>query len=52
VLPIALRAVAREMGLGGKHWDEALDPRLKPGAAIVLHREAEGGVVAADRLEA
>jgi 8-oxo-dGTP diphosphatase len=48
VLPVVLRAVARELGLD----PEALDPHLKPGAALVLHRDAEGGVVAIDRLDA
>jgi 8-oxo-dGTP diphosphatase len=48
VLPIVLRAVARELGVP----EEALDPHLKPGAALVLHREAEGGVVAVERLDA
>jgi hypothetical protein len=51
VLPIVLRAVAKELGLSGRQADEGLDPRIKPGAAVVLHREAEGGVVAIDRLD-
>lgn len=52
VLPLVLRAVARELGIIGGPVAEALDPHLKPGAALVLHREAEGGVVAVDRLDA
>jgi len=52
VLPIVLRALARELGVSGKQADESLDPRIKPGAGVVLHREPEGGLVAIDRLDA
>lgn len=50
VLPVVLAAVAAELDLDAH--DEALDPRLKPGAAVVLHRAADGTVVAVDRLPA
>jgi hypothetical protein len=52
VLPIVLRAVARGLDVEGGPVGEQLDPHLKPGAALVLHREAEGGLVAVDRLDA
>jgi 8-oxo-dGTP diphosphatase len=51
VLPIILRAVSHQLSLDGRVWEHALDPRLKPGAAIVLHRAPDGGVVAIDRIE-
>jgi len=50
VLPVLLAEVASELGLNKR--DDALDPRLKPGAAVVLHRSADGAVVAVDRLSA
>ena len=52
VLPILLPAMSRSLGLRGRLWDEALDPRLKPGAALVVHRAPDGAVVAIDRLDA
>ena len=50
VLPVVLAAVASELGLDKR--DDALDPRLKPGAAVLLHRAADGSPVAVDRLPA
>lgn len=50
VLPVVLSALAKALGLD-RH-DAALDPRLKPGAAIVLHRDDSGAVVRMDRLDA
>ena len=49
VLPIILQAMARTLGLGPR--EDRLDPRLQPGAAIVVHRSADGAVVAIDRSE-
>jgi 8-oxo-dGTP diphosphatase len=49
VLPIALRAVAGELGVDQR--DDRLDPRLRAGAAIVLHRVPGGAVAAIDRWE-
>jgi len=53
VLPILLSALARALDVDRRQgpMSEALDPRLKPGAAIVLHRESGGTLVAVDRLE-
>ncbi len=53
VLPILLKALATELGLATDSGDlrAQLDPRLKPGAAIVVHRDDEGTVIAIDRLE-
>ena len=51
--PIVLRAVAEALGLERRTRTPRLDPRLKPGAAIVLHRDApRAAVVAIDRLDA
>lgn len=52
VLPDVLATVAGELDLRGKVWGEALDPRLKPGAAVIVHRAATGDVVAVDRIDA
>ena len=54
VLPTVLAAVAAALGLDLREplHAEGLDPRLHPGAAIVLHRDADGGVVAIDRVDA
>jgi 8-oxo-dGTP pyrophosphatase MutT (NUDIX family)/phosphohistidine phosphatase SixA len=53
VLPTVLAAVAGVFGLHLRRspYAAGLDPRLHPGAGIVLHRDAEGGLVAVDRLE-
>ena len=53
VLPIVLSAVAAALDVDRRHgpMSDALDPRLKPGAAIVLHRDAGGTLVAVDRLD-
>jgi 8-oxo-dGTP diphosphatase len=53
VLPMVLAAVARTLGLDLRDplHAEGLDPRLHPGAAIVLHRDADGGLVAIDRVD-
>ena len=53
VLPIVLSAVAAALDVDRRHgpMSDALDPRLKPGAAIVLHRDAAGTLVAIDRLD-
>ena len=53
VLPIALSAVASALDVDRRRgpMSDALDPRLKPGAAIVLHRDAVGTLVAVDRLD-
>jgi 8-oxo-dGTP diphosphatase len=53
VLPIVLGAVADALDIDRRRGPmaDALDPRLRPGAAIVLHRSAEGVVVSIDRLE-
>ncbi len=50
VLPVVLAEIAAALGLDKR--DDALDPRLKPGAAVVLHRSPDGAVVAVDRLPA
>jgi 8-oxo-dGTP diphosphatase len=52
VLPVLLSALGHELGLRGRVWEAALDPRLRPGAALVVHRDAGGGVVAIDRIDA
>lgn len=52
VLPMVLRAVAKRLRLHGHPDVAALDPRLKPGSAIVLHRAADGAVVAIEKLDA
>ena len=52
VLPMVLRAVAKRLRLHGHPDVAALDPRLKPGAAILLHRAADGTVVAIEKLDA
>jgi 8-oxo-(d)GTP phosphatase len=53
VLPVVLSAVAE--GLGVDRRDDAsstaLDPRLRPGAGIVLHRDRAGRLVAVDRFD-
>lgn len=50
VLPVVLGALASALDLDKR--DDALDPRLKPGAAVVLHRATDGSVAAVDRLPA
>ena len=49
VLPVVTAALAAGLGLDRR--DDRLDPRLKPGAALVLHRDAAGTLVAVERLE-
>jgi 8-oxo-(d)GTP phosphatase len=53
VLPIVLGAVADALDIDRRrgHMADALDPRLRPGTAIVLHRAPDGVVVSIDRLE-
>ena len=53
VLPIVLGAVADTLDIDRRRGPmaDALDPRLRPGAAIVLHRSGDGVVVSIDRLE-
>ena len=53
VLPLVMSAVAAALGVDRRdpRVSDALDPRLRPGAAVVLHRDAEGRLVAADRVE-
>ncbi len=54
VLPIVIGALARQLRLDLRddNVGARLDPRLRPGCAIVLHRAADGSVVAIDRFEA
>lgn len=52
VLPMVLRAVAKRLRLHGHRDVAAVDPRLKPGTAIVLHRATDGSVVAIEKLDA
>jgi 8-oxo-dGTP diphosphatase len=49
VLPVITAALARTLGID-RHAEE-LDPRLKAGAAIVLHRRTDGAVAALNRLD-
>jgi 8-oxo-dGTP diphosphatase len=53
VLPIVMGAVAATLGVDRRDHkaSEALDPRLRPGAAIVLHRSDANVLIAADRLD-
>lgn len=53
VLPTVVAAVAGafDVPLRRPPYAAGLDPRLHPGAGIVLHRDADGGLVAVDRLE-
>lgn len=53
VLPIVVSAIATELGLDRSvtRISDGLDPRLRPGDAIVLHRDVTGAEVALDRLE-
>ncbi len=53
VLPIVLAAIADTLDIDRRRGPmaDALDPRLRPGAAIVLHRAEDGVVVSIDRLE-
>jgi len=53
VLPIVLSALAKALDVDSRHgpMSDALDPRLKPGASIVLHRGASGTLVAVDRVD-
>jgi 8-oxo-dGTP diphosphatase len=50
VLPVVTAALAAGLGLDRR--DERLDPRLKPGAALLVHRAADGSPVTVERLEA
>ncbi|MFN8157156.1 MAG: NUDIX hydrolase [Candidatus Nanopelagicales bacterium] len=50
VLPVVVAAIASALGLDRR--GDALDPRLKPGAGIVVHRALDGAVAAVDRLPA
>ncbi|HET7902646.1 MAG TPA: NUDIX domain-containing protein [Candidatus Nanopelagicales bacterium] len=50
VLPVMLAEIASCLGLDRDL--DALDPRLKPGAAVVVHRNADGSVVGVERLPA
>ena len=54
VLRTVLAAVAETLGVDPREpvYAEGLDPHLHPGAAIVLHRDAEGSLVAIDRVDA
>jgi 8-oxo-dGTP diphosphatase len=54
VLPTVLAAVAEELGvdLARPPFAAGLDPRLHPGAAIVLHRDESGALIAVDRVDA
>jgi 8-oxo-dGTP diphosphatase len=54
VLPTVLAAVAAGLGVDVHRspFADALDPRLHPGAAIVLHRDKAGALVAVDRVDA
>jgi len=54
VLPTVLSAVAAALGvdLREQPYAEDLSPHLHPGAAIVLHRDEAGLLVAVDRVEA
>jgi 8-oxo-dGTP diphosphatase len=54
VLPTVLAAVATALGVDPREhpYAEDLDPHLPPGAAIVLHRDSAGGLVAIDRVDA
>ena len=49
VLPVITAALAAGLGLDRR--DDRLDPRLKPGAALVIHRDGRGRPVAVDRLD-
>lgn len=50
VLPIVLQEIGRRLGLDRR--DDRLDPRLAPGAALLLHRSvADGSAVAIEPLE-
>lgn len=49
VLPVVTSALADALGVDRR--SDLLDPRLKPGAALVLHRRSDGTLVAADRLD-
>ncbi len=53
VLPIVLSAVAEGLGVDRRDAavGAALDPRLRPGAGIVLHRDPSGRLAAADRFD-
>jgi 8-oxo-dGTP diphosphatase len=54
VLPTVLAAVADGLGVNLRRspFSARLDPRLHPGAAIVLHRDEAGALVAVDRVDA
>jgi 8-oxo-dGTP diphosphatase len=54
VLPILVAALANELDLdrSSSRVSDGLDPRLHPGAALVLHRDSHGRVLAFDRLDA
>jgi 8-oxo-dGTP diphosphatase len=52
VLPLVMRAVARHLGLRHSSLEDVLDPRLKPGAAVIVHRSALGSVVAIEHRDA
>jgi 8-oxo-dGTP pyrophosphatase MutT (NUDIX family)/phosphohistidine phosphatase SixA len=50
VLPIVVQALGRALGLDRR--DDRLDPRLSPGAGLLLHRSLrDGSVVALERLD-
>lgn len=53
VLPIVTSAIAAALGLDRRdvRVTVGLDPRLRPGTAIVLHRAADGSVLTIERLE-
>lgn len=53
VLPIVVRTLARALDVDRRkgHMADALDPRLKPGAALVLHRTPDGVLAGVDRLD-
>jgi hypothetical protein len=49
VLPVVTSALAKALDLDRQA--DALDPRLRPGAAIVLHRDAGGRVAVMERID-
>lgn len=53
VLPLVTSALAAALGVDRRDpkASDPLDPRLRPGAGIVLHRDAAGRLVAVDRVE-
>jgi 8-oxo-dGTP diphosphatase len=52
VLPLVMRAAVRHLGLRHGPLEAAFDPRLKPGAALLVHRAGDGRVVAVEHRDA